>query len=1108
MRRGQWVRVALLVILLAPAAPAQSTTTTLYGTVTDKTGAVVANAEVTATNTGTNLARTAKTGDTGEYRIEFLPVGKYDVQVSAGGFKKSLNAGIVLQVNQTARLDVTLDVGSVTEVVNVTEQTPLINTNNAEIGRTVENAEIINLPLVNRNVYTLLSLTPGVQSNANSIVLGFPEQRTMINGGVDGGAGSVSYFLDGGTNMTGLRNTGNVLPNPDAIQEFRVQTNSYSAEMGRYAGGVVNAITKSGTNQFHGSLFWFYRDTAFNARDWGATADSPLHRNQFGATLGGPIKHDKIFFFGSYSGLRQTTSTFMNSAIVPTALERQGNFSQSRTASGAPVTLRDPTTGQQFSCNGVLNAICPNRQDPAAMNIINQFIPASNSANNFWQGSIPSPFDTDDYLAKVDWAVTQKHLLTMSYFNTGGENVIRAGTGNLPWSRQQFKWRQHNVNVSDVWTISPTLVNQGWFSYTRQFGGRLNLPGTSLGDLGSAFTIQGTPSLPQITVNGFFTLTNAIAGPNAGTNFYSLRDVASWTKGRHALKLGGEASLNKDIQQTLLNNYGVFGFNGTATSGAFPASGGNPAGTATGSALADFIIGVANSASQDAPVTAYTNTWNFALFAQDDWRIHPRLTFNLGVRWDIQTPPTDPQDRQATFIQGVQSTVVPAAPRGHLYVGDPQMERGTVPVRWHHVSPRIGLAWDPFGGGKTSVRAAFGVFYGSVSGNEWNTVTNFQPFSTRFTFTNIAANGSGLLLSNPYRNLSGGNPFPFIYDPASPRYVNGGSIYAVSTDFQWAYSYQLNLSVQRQITSDFSAGVAYVGTLSHNLPFTSDVNYPVLNATATTAAANILSRRPINTGVSGPILFLDSKQSASYHGLQLTATKRMGRHWMLNSFYTFSKTLTTVQLQNSTTQGGAQNFTKLFLDNGRGDTDARHNFVAAATWDISYYSGGNKVAAAILNGWSISPIITLRSGLPLTITNGVDSNLDGNNNDRARLVPGLYPVLDPNRSRAQVSAQWFLTQGFAQNCAKTSAASTCVPAEGDSPRNFIDAPGFRNVDLAIFRDFRFTESLKLQFRAEASNAFNMVSLSNPGTQVGTSTFGVIRTANPMRQMQFGLRLTF
>src|ERR1051325_11017682 len=361
--------VIALLLSIPLAVSAQVTTATMVGTVTDPGGAKVPAAEVTARNVDTGLSRTVKTNDEGDYRFDFLPIGKYTVEVTYTGFKKALLSDIVLQVNETARVDVALAVGQVSETVTISEMaTPAVNTSTSEIARTIQSAEITSLPLVERNVYTLLDLTPGVQSNNNGVatastgtstfILGYPEQRTLINGGTDGGTGSVNYFLDGGINMTGLRNTGNILPNPDAIQEFKVQTNSYNAEYGRFASGLVNVITKSGTNQFHGSLFEYVRNTVFNANDWGSTLDrAPFHRNQFGGTLGGPIKQDKAFFFFSYSGLRQATSTFLGGAPGPTALARAGNFTASAT------TPTDPATNAPFVCSGVTTVICPNRQD-------------------------------------------------------------------------------------------------------------------------------------------------------------------------------------------------------------------------------------------------------------------------------------------------------------------------------------------------------------------------------------------------------------------------------------------------------------------------------------------------------------------------------------------------------------------------------------------------------------------------------------------------------------------------------------------------------------------------------------------------------------------------
>lgn len=1064
---------------------AQTTTATIVGTVSDPSGGQVPNAKVTARNIDTGLTRTVMTSEEGSYRIEFLPVGNYSIEIiPSSGFKKAFKGDIVLMVNDTARVDFALEVGQIDETVTITDETPQINTSTAEIGRTVQSREIENLPLVERNVFALLDLTPGVQSNntgvatasaaTNNNVLGFPEQRTIINGGTDGGTGSVSYYLDGGINMTNLRNTGNVAPNPEAIQEFKVTTNSYNAEYGRFASGIINLLTKSGTNRFRGSLYEFVRNDAFNANDYANVLEkAPYRRNQFGGSIGGPIFKDRTFFFGTYSGLRQTTSRFLNNAIVPTDLERVGNFSlSSGTKPKDPLTGTNLTTGTFFA-GGIIPT---DRLDPVALKIINTYIPKANLAGNRWQGNVPLPYNTNEYLIKIDHQLTEAHRLSGTYFNTSGSQTVFPGSGNLPWATQDFKWQQHNLNLSEVWVISPDKVNQTWLTFTRNFGGRLNVPATTLRDLGSTFTPQGVASLPQITVNGFFTLSNAIGGPTAGTNLYAIRNVFSWTKGNHSLKLGGEFSLNKDIQDTLLNNYGVFAFNNTAT----------------GNALADFLMGIPSSVSQDAPVTALTNTFYTAFFVQDDFRMTSKLTLNLGLRWDFQTAPTDPQNRFTNYVPGQKSTVNPAAPIGALFFGDPGVERGGIPNRYKNFSPRIGFAYDPFGDGKTSVRGAIGLFYGSISGNEWGNMTNFQPWSTRLNFagSNINRRGTGATLSNPYTAFPGGNPFPY-----NGSFTSGGGFFAVSPDFQFPRTLQMNFSVQRQITNDLTVGVSYVGSVARRLPFGRDVNAPLTTPTA--ATTNVQARRP-NTAF-GAVTVLDSDQSADYDGLQITSSYRLSKLFSFNGFYTLSKTMSSVQLHNNTVLGLAQNYLDLDAEKGAADTDQRHVFSMSFNFQPDFYNGDNRIAKAILNGWSISPIVKLRSGKPFSITNGgVDANLDGvTATDRARIIGDPY-LANPT------AALWFNTAAFAQNLVVTGA-----PIDGNSPRNLLYGPGFRVVDLALSRDFKFGERYRIRLRGEGTNIFNMVNLGEPGSSVsGGSNFGVIRTGGAMRILQFGVRFTF
>ena len=604
-RQGKRIAsIALAAAICMGAAFAQGTTATISGNVTDSTGATIAGAKIVATNLGTNNPQTATSASDGSYSLLFLPIGDYKVEVTAPGFKKFERTGITLDVNRNARIDAALQVGAMTESVEVTGDAPIVETSVPGLGQTVTNTEIDNLPLVNRDIYTLLNLTAGVDTTDQATDnFGAPMQVTIVNGSPNSGIGSVNYSLNGGSNINGLRNTGNVAPNPDAIQEFRVITNSYPADEGRFGGATVTMISKSGTNDFHGTLFEFLRNDKLNANRWlpgtAILQKDPLHRNQFGGTVGGPVIKNKTFFFGTYSGLRERTAVFANTATPLNAKERGGDLSS--TAGTAPV---DPLNGVAFP-----GRIIPvNRIDPVAKKILDPYIPLPNiPSTGILVAQIPHPKDTDEVLGKIDHTISSAHRLSGSVFYTTGEDIVGL-LGNIPWVSRDFNWRQYNYNVNETWIVSPIMINQVTASYVRNFGGRVNTPAVSLGDLGSKYQIQGAPSLPQISVSGRFNLTSAIPGPVAGSNQYQLRDVLSLSSTRHSLRVGGEVILEKMIHDTLLNNYGTFSFTTT-----------NPRGTKN--ATADFLLGLPATMNQDAPTTKVDNDWYFALFAQDDYRV-------------------------------------------------------------------------------------------------------------------------------------------------------------------------------------------------------------------------------------------------------------------------------------------------------------------------------------------------------------------------------------------------------------------------------------------------------------------------------------------------------
>jgi len=1112
------VYMLLCAVMLCASAVgyAQVSTATMSGTITDNNGAVIPNANITITQTETNITRTVKSNSSGEYRAEFLPVGSYTVKAEASGFMTTVRSNLTLTAMQVALVNLSVSVGAEVQTVTVTAEIPLLNTAEAAISSTVDNKEIDNLPLVNRNVYQLLALTPGVQSSTTANNLGYPEQHTIINGSTDSTVGQISYYLDGGNNMTGLRNTGNILPNPDAIREFVVQTNNFSAQFGRTSSGIVSVLTKSGTNQIHGSLFEFNRNTDLNATTHNSTLNLPYHRNHFGATVGGPILRDKAFFFGSYGGLRQSTSSFLHGAVVPSAAQRVGNFAENLPTSSGEITSctqtlssADTSAGKFIVCNPTSRKpyagnVITDTLDPTIQQVLARNIPLSNRTNNGWQGYQTLPYQADEFLIKADDQLTNSHRISATYFQTNGNQEQVPSGGNVgPWSLQNFTWRQQNANLSDVWNLSSASINQLWLSNTRMIAGRTNLPAQSFASYGSTFQIQGPPQLPQIAVSGYFTLSQDIAGPLAGTNVYGARDVFSTTRGKHALYMGGEAALEKDATNTLLNDYGVFSFSSSKTA-------------RTGNALADFILGRPNTMNQDAPVYTNANYFNYGVFLQDDYHILPRLTINAGLRYDIQTAPTVTQDRIATFRLGVQSTVSPNAILGQLFPGDSGVPRSGVNTKWNHVSPRAGVSWDPFGKGKTVIHAAAGLFYGTISGNEWELPSNSQPFDVRAQYTHVVSTTN--VYATDTTDFPGGvSPYPYYYTSAAPRYIKPASLIVFSQDYKWPYSYQLNFGIQQQLTSSTALSVSYVAALSRKLPMEIDANYPVYNTASptsnTTATAN--TRRPIQPGTISTLLTLESGESSDYNGLQVVLDKRFSKSFSVKSYFVLSKTLASIAMDNNSLANTFEDYNIRALDRQRSNFDQRITSSTSVVWQPNYFLGSNAIVRNAMNGWTMTSIITFQSGSPFNITTGADNNGDGNTNDRPNIIAGQkLAVIDVHRSRAANMAQWFNTAavcGFSSTTPASCAGVGPAGSDGTVRPNTLDGPGVRNVDASLFRNFKLGERFIFQLRSEVANVLNLTNLGSPNGTLSSPNFGTITgsaSGFPNRQIQIGGRIQF
>ena len=538
----------LLLSASLSAIYAQQTTGSIVGTVTDQSGAVVSTATVKATNLSTGFSRSVPTNGLGEYRIDYLPIGKYTVDAEAASFKHFVQENLDLNVDQTLTVAIALAIGSATETVTVTDAPPLINTSTAELGRIVQGEEIVGLPLVNRNAYSELSLTPGVMANSASqntnptgtpnFIIGLPSTAVQINGSIDGGNPEVAFYLDGGNNITGIRNYGNQLPNPDALQEFRVETANFAAQYGHMSSAVVTAITKSGTNAFHGTVFEFNRNTDFNAYNWNTTTKTPYHRNNFGGVFGGPIVRNKAFFFVSYAGLRQVVGQPLQGGITPTAAERLGDFTGDTFKVYLPGTKVqvDGTNSSPNCTTPKLNCVPSTLLDKTAATMLatntTAYVPLPNGAlhpttgGGSYTGNFTSPTEDNEYLGKYDQVIGDKDHVAATYFYIKTTQNGYGG-GNIPWSINQSYTGQTNANLSDVHTFSSNTANQAWITFTRAAGGRVNLPTTNIGQLGSSFTIQGPSALPQMIISGAWSAGGSLAGPVSTSDFYSVRDMVT-----------------------------------------------------------------------------------------------------------------------------------------------------------------------------------------------------------------------------------------------------------------------------------------------------------------------------------------------------------------------------------------------------------------------------------------------------------------------------------------------------------------------------------------------------------------------------------------------------
>lgn len=1111
-RTNRYTRFTIAVcgILALTRLLSAQATGNISGYAKDPSGAAIPDVSVTALMNEQKTIRTVQTSDQGFYNFVGLLPGHYDISFEAKGFEKQLRSGVELTVAQDVRLDATLTVGSVQTQVQVGAAAPLVDTQSSTLSGLIDDRRVVDLPLNGRNIMSLAAILPGVTNVSHSGSPGAPQSMGDARGGpemdVNGGRPNMNLFtLDGAYFTNPSRNTGINYPPPDAIQEVRILTQNFSAEYGHSPGSQVEVLAKAGTNSFHGSAWEFLRNNALNARDFFAPTVPTQKQNQFGAALGGPILKNKLFVFGSYQGLTNHQQAESAQATVPSAAQRAGDFT------GLSTTLVDPTdplTGNPLTDSNGNPCVAGNRIatgciSPVATKVL-QYIPQSASGHVVSLAS--SPITENLGVIRVDWNQSDKHHIYGHYYENQNNSSNPFSGGNLAgYIGTDFNVNTKEGAVNDTYTFTPTLINQAIFSVLNSNSSEANNRTVDPSSLGI--------NLPQYLPNGGMVVAIGAGGSDVGlssstpTQFlglnYQFRDNLNWIKGRHSLKFGFE-TLKLNFQQIFIETPSIT-FDGIRS----------------GDPVADFMLGAFDSTSVAFGVrntNAYT-TYN-SFYAQDEFKVTPRFTFTYGLRYDPFLPWKERHNAINTVEFGVQSKVVPDAPVGIVFPGD--VPKGLAPADLNNFAPRIGLAWDVFGDGRTSVRAGYGIYYETINADS---VAQENPPFAGFAsvYRGNAADPFGSTGNiAPPAVVSGKfgcvkiSAYPYYNCPLFPLPVSG-----VFTDptLRTPYIQEFTFSIQRQITPNTMIQAAYAGKIGIKIEALRTynpakfMNDPITGASP--SEQNVNDRVIHEPGILSPQGYLLGNDFRSwYHSLQVQVTKRFSQGLSVIGSYTLAKSIDT----SSTDSLGATvaNPFNLRQERGRSDWDRRHSFVVSWLYSPSVHFA-NRIATGVLNGWTLTAIQTLQSGLPITFLQGQDVAIDGTGgNQHAQLVPGAtvstIEVSHPSRNA--------FVNNFFNAAAFVNPNLVPLGTYGDSGRGLISGPAFANTDFSVLRDFGLRENLKLQFRAEMFNLFNQVNFNNPnsfanasnvspsGTLINGGTFGQIQSTftGTGRQIQFALKL--
>jgi hypothetical protein len=865
-----------------------------------------------------------------------------------------------------------------------------------------------------------------------------------------------NYTLDGADNHDPYFNTPSIFPNPDALEEFSVQTNNYSAEYGRASGAIVNVVTKSGTNQFHGDVFEFLRNGNLNARNFFAPVPDPLKRNQFGGALGGPIIKDKLFFFGTYQGTQIRNVSEGNTATVLTAAQRTGDFSSTSRQ------LVDPVSRQPFPGN----RIPASRFDPVTLKLL-PLIPTATSADGLISFSRPVKEHENQFMGRVDYNLHNQRLFGRYFYAKYPKEAV-SGAQNLVRSAGGFNYFNQSASVGHNFNFSPRLLNSFVASWNYNDGNAQSGAPFSLPSIGLPIASQTPPEI-RVEVTSFFTINTGAPGQFLREN-YHVSDSVHWIVGTHEISFGGDFLRMKVDLRNSFRQGGRFRFRGTAYSG---------------DARADFLVGFLDRFQQGGGEYAARRGNLGSLFVNDNFRLSRKLTLTLGLRWDPFIPYGDEQGRTECFLPGLQSTRFPKAPRGYLFAGDAGCPDGGSKSSWAQLSPRVGFAYNFGSRGRTTVRGGFGLFYQPPFVEAYNQMVDSAPFSPQILRNRIP-------FSNPYVGIQ--NPFPAQFAPTPPpkdapfQLPLVGVSYA--PDWKPAQTMSYNLTLEHQLRSDVLVRAAYVGSKGTHLGFNNDVNAPRIFPGSANIDAD--ERRPYRDFTL--VTQNTSGANSIYNSLQLSVEKRFSRGFTMGANYTFSRSLDWTSFLSDLDTINVINPFDANAYRGVSDFNVPHRFVLNYVWQLP--SPGHGLARTLLGGWETSGVWNWQSGFPLDIASGDDNSGTAVGFDQADVVskPGYT-----SGSRGNRIAKWFTTESFRSNQPGTF---------GTVGRNTLIGPGTFNVDYSAIKNFAFTERYRLQYRAEFFNLFNHPLLNNPSTTVNSSQFGRITGARDPRIIQMALKLYF